>query len=453
MKKWRIVLLILLISAGIAWGVFFSGKGDNPEPDAGDGKEIIMAQKGDILVVVEATGRVIPNQEVEIKCKASGEITSLPIDVSDTVQKGDLLLQLNPEDEERSVRRAEVALAVSQARRKQANLNLNIAERNLVTEEARTRAALVSAEAKLQEARFKRERVEQLLDKKMASPEERDVARTVYAQAEAEHETAKARMEDLKTAAIQIETKREEVKIAEADVETDKINLSDAAQRLEDTTLVAPIDGIVAVNNVQVGQIIASGINNVGGGTTVMTLVDLSRIFILVSVDESDIGQVRIGQIVDITVDAHPGIQFPGSVDRVATKGAVTSNVVTFEVKVEVKGQDRNLLKPEMTANVEIMAVEKNGVLLVPLKAIERKRNEQFVTVRKADGTDERKLVTTGVTDGVSVEILSGLQRGSQIAIPSKGAQSRWQVDGDKNGDNARKNPRKMGLMGRGPGR
>lgn len=449
MKKRGIILLILFVSAGIAWFVFFSGKGDNREPDAEDGKEIVMAQNGDILVVVEATGRVISNQEVEIKCKASGEITSLPVDVSDMVKKGDLLLQLNPEDEERSVRRAEVALAVSQARQKQANLNLNIAERNLVTEKTRAGAALVSAEAKLHEARFKRERVEQLLDKKMASPEERDVARTLYAQAEAEHETAKARMEDLNTAAIQIETKREEVKIAEAAVETDKINLSDAVQRLADTTLAAPIDGIVAVNNVQVGQIIASGINNVGGGTTVMTLVDLSRIFVLVSVDESDIGQVRIGQIVNISVDAHPGIQFPGSVDRVATKGAVTSNVVTFEVKVEVKGDDRNLLKPEMTANVEIMAVEQNGVLLAPLKAIERKRNEQFVTVRKADGTDEQKMVTTGVTDGVSVEILSGLQKRDQIVVSSKGAQSRWQRDDDKTG----KNPRRTGLMRKGPHR
>ncbi len=429
MKKLTIIIFIVLVASSTAYFLFFSGSSGKGEGDAENKEEIFILKTGDIRLLIEATGRVVPEQEVEIKCKASGEITSLPLDVSDTVKKGDILLQLNPEDEKRSVKRAKVALAVSQARLTQSNLNLKVAKRELATEKIRTKAAIASSQAKLTEAKSKLKRVEQLLKKHMASPEELDVARTLYAQAEAESETTKARTEDLSTQAIEIDTKRQEIKIAEAQVEADKISLSDAEQRLADTTVVAPISGIVSENNVQKGQIIASGINNVGGGTTVMTIVDLSRIFILVSVDESDIGHIQNRQRVSITVDAYPDIRFPGIVDRVATKGIIVSNVVTFEVKVEVKGKNSKLLKPGMTANVEITAIEKKDILLVPITAIKRKQHKRFVAVVKADGTTESRAVTTNVTDGVSIEIVSGVQKGDKVIIPATQTQSQWQND------------------------
>jgi multidrug efflux pump subunit AcrA (membrane-fusion protein) len=121
--------------------------------------------------------------------------------------------------------------------------------------------------------------------------------------------------------------------------------------------------------------------------------------------------------------------------------------VVTFEVKVEVKGDDQSLLKPEMTANVEILAVEKSQVLQVPVKALEIRRNERFVTVRKSDGTEERKPVTIGVTDGVAIEIVSGLQQGDQVVISNRKARSRWQTG---NGKDARRPHSPGGMMKKG---
>ena len=217
--------------------------------------------------------------------------------------------------------------------------------------------------------------------------------------------------------------------------------------------MLAPLDGVVAEQNVQVGQIIASGINNVGGGTTVMKLADLSHIYVLVSVDESDIGRIEVGQQAQITVDAHPNAVFPGQVVRVAIKGTIESNVVTFEVKVEVSGLNQQLLKPEMTANVEIVAVEKDGVLLVPVAALERRRHENFVTVRKEDGTTQQRAVQTGASDGEFMEITSGLAEGEEVLIPDEIAQGRWQSDKNKKGENVRNDVRRMRMMGGGRGR
>ena len=95
----------------------------------------------------------------------------------------------------------------------------------------------------------------------------------------------------------------------------------------------------------------------------------MSHIFVLASVDESDIGGVKVGQKVNITADAFPGKTFTGSVVRIATQGVNVSNVVTFEVKIEVISADKNLLKPQMTANVQVIEASKSNVVMIPMMA------------------------------------------------------------------------------------
>jgi len=209
-------------------------------------------------------------------------------------------------------------------------------------------------------------------------------------------------------------------------VESDKIALSNAQQRLSETKVYAPISAVVSARNVQTGQIISSGISNVGGGTTILTLSDLSRLFVLAAVDESDIGKVAADQMARITVDAFPGMMFRGKVVRIATKGVSTSNVVTFEVKIEVLGRNKNLLKPEMTANIEIVAQEEENALLVPVTAVSRKKKIQVVNVQKPDGTIEERPVTVGISDGEKIIVTSGLSEGETVVIREGEAESRW---------------------------
>jgi HlyD family secretion protein len=461
MKKVVLILLILLLTVVTIWkwdivvskwNAFVQAPNDKEEINNISQPKTTLVERGAIRVFVEATGRVVPEQEIEIKGKASGEIIKLPVDISDKVKRGDLLVWLDPEEEERSVKRAEVALTVSKARLEQRKIDLRIAESELGTERSHAEAALKSIEAKVKENKAKLDRVEQLLEKKMASREEYEGVQTAYAQVLAEVESARARVEGVKTFEVKIDSRRQDVKIAGAQVESDKLSLTDSRQRLEDTKIVAPIDGIVVEKNVQVGQIIASGINNVGGGTTMLKLADLSRIYVLVSVDESDVGKVAVGQKAKISVDAYPSMFFLGSIERVATKGTITSNVVTFEVKVEVEGEEKQLLKPEMTANVKITAVEKEDVLLIPVSTIIRRSDKTFVTVKKSDGTLEKRSIEPGVTDGEFIEVISGLNEGEEILLPDEGEEdSRWrQSNGNQTqGDSARDQRRKVRMIGR----
>lgn len=438
MKAWLVVLIVLLLAGGgVAWWLRGAASADDTDAETAP-PDPVVAAPGPLYVIVEATGRVVPEEEVAIKCKASGEVITLPVDVSDFVEKGQLLLQLDPEEEERSVRRAEVALAVTEARLRQQRLDLEIAERELATERLRAQAALASAEAAGREAAARRERIRQLREKEMASQEELDSAESAKASADASLENARARVADLEPAELRIEALRQDIAIAEAQVETDRLSLSDARQRLEDTTVLAPMTGVVTGREVQIGQIIASAINNVGGGTTVLTLADLSHRYVLVSVDESDIGRIATGQRAKITVDAYPERVFPGAVVRVAAKGSVASNVVTFEVKVEVKGEGQDLLKPEMTANVEIVVADKPDALLVPITAVTRRRGQSVVHVRHADGSVEERAVTAGMSDGASIEILEGLAAGETVLPGEAAASGRWRAEADADREAAR---------------
>lgn len=403
MKKLICILIVLVVIAGGAW---LAWRGLRPaSASAGTAPTTAKVERGSVRLAVASTGRVVSNLDVEIKCRASGEVRRLPKDVSDPVKAGDLLFELDPTDMQRNVDRAKAALAEAGARAKY--------------------------------ARVKASRLKQTLDQDLSSRDE--------------YEAADA-------AALQAEAQAESVRIA----------LADAEQQLGYTRVVSPIDGVVSARNIQIGQIIASGINNVGGGTSALTISDLSRIFVVASVDESDIGRVAGGQRVTVTADAFPGRRFAGRVVQIATKGASASNVVTFDVKIEVldpqepsapaeaparrdpgrdagearsgpgpaAGRDRggsfggesskSLLKPEMTANVEIVAVEKDDVLLVPAEAVSRQRGKRNVQVIASPGAaPQEREVEVGINDGTKVEVLRGLSEGETVVL-NKAADSKW---------------------------
>jgi HlyD family secretion protein len=113
---------------------------------------------------------------------------------------------------------------------------------------------------------------------------------------------------------------------------------------------------------------------------------------------------------------------------RMATKGVNTSNVVTFEVKIEVLSEEKRLLRPEMTANVDIIAASRDGVLMVPSEAIFRKAGRTHVTAVPAGGAQEDRLVETGISDGQKTEIASGLSEGETVIV-SNGADSKFKAD------------------------
>ncbi len=421
----KVVGIILVIAVGLGGIYYWRNSHVQAAAEAGQEQATATVTRGTLVQSVASTGRVVSNLDVEIKCKASGRVEKLPFDVSDTVSQGDLLVELDPVDEERAVKLAEVALASSKARLDQARQNLAVAEHNLTTATTRAQATLQSAQARARELRTKADRRRDLLQQNLGSVEDYDTAESAAIVAQADVLTAQAAIEELEAQRLTLETRRQDITLAEAQVESDEIALANTRQRLADTKVFAPIDGVVSERNVQIGTIISSGITNVGGGTTVLLLSDLSRIFVLASVDESDIGRVQLDQDVQITVDAFPGVPFGGKVVRIATKGVNVSNVVTFEVKIEVTSENKSLLKPEMTANVQIVSDAREDVLLVPVKAISRRDHRSIAMVRRGGVTVEQE-VQLGTTDGMQVEVVSGLAEGDVLVLQSSEPASRW---------------------------
>ena len=423
----RIIITLILIAGATAAGGYFWTEHVKAIA-AAEAPKVATAkvESGPIRQTVQATGTMASNLDVDIKCKSSGEIIKLPFDISNEVKKGELLLEIDPIDEQRAKDEAEAALASSTSKLESAKQNLIVADMQLTTDRGHALAAVKSAQAANERLKVKVERMRIGLNANAVTKEDYDQAVADQVAAEANVDLANVMTADLKREEQALELRRQDIKLAEAQVKSDQVSLEIAQQHLDECKVFAPMDGVVSARGVQIGQIIASAISNVGGGSTVLTLSDLSRVFSMASVDESDIGNVKVGQTVNVTADAYPGRRFHGKVTRIATTGVNVSNVVTFQVQIEILDPKKTLLKPQMTTNVEIVAAEKDTALIVPNDTITHKKAKKFVTVQKPDGTTEDKEVQTGINDGDRSEIVSGVDEGMVLLVKKSGGNDRW---------------------------
>jgi HlyD family secretion protein len=425
-KTLIIVLAVVAIGASAGAGIFLHTRGDKVATTLPSDSYSAPVTRGDITQTVSATGPVASNLDVQIKCRASGEVITLPFDISDHVKKGDLLVQLDIADEKVLLDQAKVTLAQSQSKLKEAVETERMAELDLQTATEQADSNIVAAQVKAINLRRKADRQKQLLTQTLASPEDFETAETDASQAETDLQNARIAKEELKSQIVSLAVKKEDVELAKEQVELDGISLQNAQQQMDYTTISAPMDGVISDLEIQKGTIISSATSVVGGGTSVITLSDMSHIFVLASVDESDIGNVLVGQTVDITADAFPGKHFTGKVVRIALTGVNTTNVVTFEVKIEVTSDNRGLLKPQMTANVDIIEASKSNVVMIPMMAVMRKHQKTYVAIVKPDNSTEEREVTLGIDDGEDQEVTSGLSGGEQVLAYKGDASNVW---------------------------
>ena len=390
------------------------------------------ATRGDVVQTVACGGKVTAKREVEIKCKATGQIVNLPVDSGDQVKAGAVLIELDPGLEKRRLRQAQIDLDSAEARRLQAKSQLETTQQEKITTVHRTQIELATAVASAQDAALKAQRAATLFSHQLVSQEENEAAQLASLQAHNALGEAQSRVDDLPLLDQTIEERRQDLALATAAVETQRLLLDDANERLNDTRVLSPINGVVVAPKVQTGQII-SGVSDVTGGTQVMTLADLSQVFVLADVDESQIGQVAVGQAAVLELDAMPDQTFDGVVRRVAPEGTTDKGggIVSFEVTVEVVSSNHTLLRPEMTATLDIHTGEAKGVLLVPITAIQHRKGKTIVWTPGPNGSRVDREVRIGLSDGEHVQILSGLAEKEQVVVESAGGESKWKNDGD----------------------
>ncbi|MCL5105626.1 MAG: efflux RND transporter periplasmic adaptor subunit [Armatimonadetes bacterium] len=203
---------------------------------------------------------------------------------------------------------------------------------------------------------------------------------------------------------------------AQATVTRQQAAFQNAQTQLGYTTIVAPRAGIVTKKYVEEGSIVTAGRSSFAGsgaGVGIVDIADVSRMYALVSVDETDIGQIKVGQEVDITVEAYPDELFTGKVTKIAPQSVMDQNVTTIPVTVELKRPDPRL-KPGMNATCDFITGRRRNVLMAPNEAVKESDSGGTVTVILGDKQVERK-VKIGLAGKDYTEIKRGLKKGDTV--------------------------------------
>jgi HlyD family secretion protein len=382
--RWAIIAVCLV---GIGFGVsrYLRARAEAQKPVWKS--EVI--KRGDIRVTVSATGTLEGLNTVEVGTEVSGKLTKVLVDFNDHVHVGQVLAVIDPEQSQAAV--DEAAAQVAQA---DASIFQN-------------RATLVEAKQKLDRAKGQ-------LEAGLIATQDFEALQAEWARADAS------------------------VKSANASATLSRASLKSAKSRLEKTTIVSPIDGIVLSRLVESGQTVTAGMT-----TPVLFKLaqDLRLMSLSVMVDEADIGRVREGQEASFTVDTYADKVFPSKVLSVRNDPVTTQNVVTYEAILSANNDD-SLLRPGMTAAATIVIQTQHGALCLPNAALRfapssdvqaqlrlpgvpsgpRKatfatKHEPQVWIEK-DGLPAPVSVTTGASDGAFTELLGGpLNEGSKVIV------------------------------------
>jgi HlyD family secretion protein len=205
---------------------------------------------------------------------------------------------------------------------------------------------------------------------------------------------------------------------AETALKDAQANLSQAKVNLSYASIYSPIDGVVLSRAVNIGQTVAAMFST----PTLFTIAeDLTKMQVEADVDEADLGQVKLGQHVTFTVDAYPNETFAGTVSQIRISPKVTNNVVTYTVIVNAPNPDEKLF-PGMTASIRINIQSEEGIL-VPMEAVQFNVETRLIaSLRvKSNGKIEERTVQTGISDGVSIIVHSGIAEGEEVIVSEKG--------------------------------
>jgi HlyD family secretion protein len=389
------VILVLILLAVGGLGLFVARKVGR-EPARIEPEKLVRVERLDLARSVVATGKIEPVTRVEIKSKASGIILKLPVNVGDRVRQGQVICELDQNDLLPRLRQVQAALGVAEATVKSARADY-----------ARTRIEAAGPDIPFLKRDL--ERAVRLLEGKLIAPNARDDAEKNYEMALNRQAQAEGNL-GVADAAI---TK------AQAQVEQSRAQVEQAEEDIRNATIRSPIDGVVLSRDREVGDAVSSILVMGAGATLIMTVGDLSEVYVKGKVDESDIGKVYFNQAARITVESYKNQRFTGKVTKISPMGVEKDNVTTFEVRVSISNESRKLMS-DMTANAEIMLDEHRGVLTIPEGAVVYKK-DRSTAVEIPDPeqkTGKRRVpVTLGISNGSRTEVLKGLAEGQQVVL------------------------------------
>ncbi len=338
------------------------------QADADDGSsrpyKVGVVDRGEVRVTVEETGVVEPERSIVVKSPISGVVQQLYVREGDRVQPGQSLARILPD----------------------------IAQANSL---AQLRSEIAGAQIARDNAKREYDRAQALSAMGGITQADLDQRRVAYEQAENQWRTAQDRIRLVQLSGV-----------------TAGDSGGGGAQWAR---IIAPVAGVVIARGVEEGETVVGGTSAFGGGTELFTIADLSTLIVKAAINEVDIGKVKRGDRVALTVDAFPGDTAQGVVRLVPPAARQQERVRVFDVEIEVTG-GAGILRPGMTANVRISGPVRRDVLRVPVEAVLLQEGKPIV-YRLGGGGPQPVAVTLGMSDLFYVEVAAGLALNDSIAL------------------------------------
>lgn len=356
---------------------------------------VVNRHRLDITVTATSTGTIKSDNEAKITAQRTGRITRLNIEEGDTVKAGQIVAELESEEALYNMRLAEATLGKTKFILEQMKASYESMRVNIEKDIEKARAVLTEVDSR-------RKRILELKERGYVTDMDVDMVQKEYEVARANLDAALASRETLKAKLSEIKAQEEVVKEA-----ANSFNL--AKLKYDYSFIKSPITGVITSRPVRIGE----GVNN---GSLIATVVSTESMYIEALIDEADVAKVMVGEIVNITMDSYPGKVFKGEVYRISpvVLGG-KQETRTFEVRVRLKERDI-LIKPGMSADIEIIVESIPDVLAVPAQAVIERNGKKYVYVIRGP-----KAILTPIEVGrfnwTFYEVLSGISEGEKVIL------------------------------------
>lgn len=312
----------------------------------------------DIIKKTVATGSVVPRKEIDIKPKVSGIVEQIFVEPGDMVRKNDLI--------------ARVKIIPDM-------INLNNAE-----------SRVKRAEIQLEEARKNHVRYKELFNKNVI--------------AEAEYLTYD----------IAYRAAKEEMEAAEDNLQLIREGATRKAGQVTNTLIRSTIDGMVLAVPVEEGNSVIES-NTFNDGTTIATIADMSEMIFEGKVDESEVGKIKEGMDLILSIGAIETEKYSATLERIAPKGVAENGAIQFEIRAAVELKSDQFIRAGYSANADIVLERRDKVLAINKSLLQFEGDTTFVEIETAPETYEKRIIKTGLSDGILIEVLEGLSLDDKI--------------------------------------
>ena len=377
MKKVFKYILIAAILFGVLYATVFFIK-SNSKPAVQYDTETALITSIEMKSV--ATGKVIPEDEVEIKPQVSGIIQTLYVEEGDNVKTGDLLAKVKVVPDEQSLNSAKGRLANTKILMENAKIEFN--------------------------------RNKGLFEKEIIS------------------------QQDFQNAELNYSRAKQDVSNADSDLQIIKLG-SAGGSATANTNIRATVSGTVLEMPIKEGdQVVES--NTFNNGTTIAIIADLSKMIFEGKVDEAEVGKLKIGMPLSVNLGAIQDKEFEARLKFIAPKGNEEQGAVQFKIEGDVYLDDDFFVRAGYSANASLVLERKDSILAIPeaLLQFDKKTEEPYVEVQVKDQEFERKDIKTGISDGINVEILSGITIEDNIKVWNKTEEEKKEDEDESSEDN-----------------